>query len=309
MQVCAIESRFSSPSQEKLPAFSSFLSQLLMLGAKSDGFWGGELMAPSASSHSWTLIQRFESVAQAESWLNSASRKQLVSSLPSLLDGEAIDMHEQLSDNALTEVSTSIVTYVKPDVKDLFLEWEAKIIAAQAKQPGYRSLQLQTPPASQPYQWTSMVRFDSPDSLGRWFASDDRRQLIAAADDLVHKSELRRVPSAFPGWVPLDEKGNAPKIWKTALLVLLGLFPVVLLEMIFLSPWLHALHPVIRTFISLVGSVAATSFLTMPYFVRSFRWWLFPDADDHLATAKGAFFLLVVFFLEIVLFIMFGGLK
>ncbi|MBX9567330.1 MAG: hypothetical protein K2X77_00440 [Candidatus Obscuribacterales bacterium] len=307
--VCALETRFGSPKSENLSVFTKFISELTMMSAKAAGFWGGELLAPGANGSTWTLIQRFETVEQAQEWLNSSERRKFLEQLPTVLAGESIPISDELNSGTLTEVSTSIVTYVKPDATDLFFDWEAKIIAAQAKRSGYRSLQLQTPPPSQPHQWTSMVRFDSPASLEGWFSSEDRRLLIAEADALVHKSELRRVPSVFPGWVPLDEKGNAPKLWKTALLVLLGLFPVVMLQQIFLSPFLHGLHPVIKTFVSLVGSVAATSFLTMPYFVVSFKWWLFPKKEDHLASLKGALILTALFLASIGIFIQFGGFK
>lgn len=308
LSVCAVETYFSAPSAAKLPTFSKFLSELIMSAAKNEGFWSGEIHAPNESHIRWFLIERFESIGQAELWQRSPQRQKLLADLPIVL-GESLEIQDELNSNTLTEVSTAIVTFVKPEMKADFFDWEAKIIAAQATRPGYRSFRLQTPPHCQPDQWTSMVQFNTPDNLEDWISSDERRQLIAEADKMVHKSELRRVPSAFPGWVPLDEKGNAPELWKTALLVLLGLFPVVLLEQIFLSPWLHALHPVLRVFISLVGSVAATSFLTMPTFVVKFRWWLFPDKDDGAATLKGVLLLALLFFAQILIFIQFGGLK
>lgn len=306
LSVCALETYFSAPSAAKLPVFSKFLSELIMTGARVEGFWSGEIHAPNESHPRWFLIQRFESISQAEIWQRSSQRQKLLADLPSLL-GETVEVLDELNSKTLTEVTTAIVTFVKPDMKTDFFDWEAKIIAAQATRPGYRSFRLQTPPHCQPDQWTSMVQFNSPENLDSWFASDERRELIAEAERMVHKSELRRVPSAFPGWVPVDEKGNAPKLWKTALLVLLGLFPVVLLEQIFLSPWLHGLHPVLRVFISLVGSVAATSFLTMPSFVVKFKWWLFPSKDDASATLKGVLLLTVLFLAQIWLFIQFGG--
>lgn len=308
MNVCALETHFGAPQADRLSEFSKFLSELIMLCAKCDGFWSGELHAPNSRYAHWTLIQRFESIAQAQDWNASPIRTSLLEQLPARL-GQTIDVRDELKDDTLTEVTAAIVTHVKPEMEKDFFEWEAKIIAAQAMRSGYRSLRLQTPPKSQPQQWTSMVKFDSPGSLDAWFASSERRELMSAAEKLVKKSEIRAVPGVFPGWVPLDEKGQPPRIWKTALLVLLGLFPVVVLEQIFVMPWLQALHPVVRTFIGLVGSVAATSFITMPYFVASFKWWLFPKKSDSAASIKGLLIMIVFFAAEIWLFVQFGGFK
>jgi uncharacterized protein len=51
-----------------------------------------------------------------------------------------------------------------------------------------------------------------------------------------------RLATSFPGWVPINPMtGKGPPNWKTALLVILGLFPIVMLEMRFLSPILASL--------------------------------------------------------------------
>jgi antibiotic biosynthesis monooxygenase (ABM) superfamily enzyme len=86
------------------------------------------------------------------------------------------------------------------------------------------------------------------------------------------------------------------------MLVLLGLFPVVMLELRFLSPILTSLglHASLATFIGNTLSVAATSFITMPLFVRCFGWWLFPvEASTWRVTSKGVAILVVLFALEV----------
>ena len=112
-----------------------------------------------------------------------------------------------------------------------------------------------------------------------------------------------RLATSFPGWVPINPvTGKGPPDWKTAMLVLLGLFPVVMLELRFLSPVLKSLglHASLATFIGNALSVAATSFIAMPLFVRWFSWWLFPaDTSTWRATSKGIAILVVLFALEV----------
>ena len=86
------------------------------------------------------------------------------------------------------------------------------------------------------------------------------------------------------------------------MLVLLGLFPVVMLELRFLSPALVelGLHASLATFIGNALSVAATSSIAMPLFVRWFGWWLFPEDTSTLrATSKGVGILVVLFAVEV----------
>lgn len=107
----------------------------------------------------------------------------------------------------------------------------------------------------------------------------ERKALLSETREFIESEELMRLATAFPGWVPLDPMtGEGPPNWKAAMLVLLGLFPIVMLEMKFLSPILANLgiHASLGTFIGNAISVALTSFLTMALFVNWFGWWLFP---------------------------------
>lgn len=63
------------------------------------------------------------------------------------------------------------------------------------------------------------------------------------------------------------------------MLVLLGLFPIVMLEARFLSPHTSWMNPSPAMFIGNFLSVAATTWLTMPLFIKAFGWWLFPKVS------------------------------
>ncbi|MEA2262899.1 MAG: uncharacterized protein QOJ51_5724 [Acidobacteriaceae bacterium] len=98
----------------------------------------------------------------------------------------------------------------------------------------------------------------------------------------------------------LPVTGKGPPDWKTAIFVMLGLYPIVVLELRFLSPHLTSFNPAVATFIGNIGSVAATSFLTMPLFVRWFGWWLFPKVNSSSSRgAMGVGVLTTLFLIEI----------
>jgi antibiotic biosynthesis monooxygenase (ABM) superfamily enzyme len=76
-----------------------------------------------------------------------------------------------------------------------------------------------------------------------------------------------------------------------------------MLELKFLSPNLSALgiHASLATFIGNSISVAVTSFFTMPWCVRWFGWWLFPEKGlEKRLTANGLAILGLLYAVEII---------
>jgi hypothetical protein len=63
------------------------------------------------------------------------------------------------------------------------------------------------------------------------------------------------------------------------MLVLLGLFPIVMLETRFLSPRLASLNSSVAMFVGNTISVALTTWMTMPLFIKALGWWLFPKSE------------------------------
>ncbi len=198
---------------------------------------------------------------------------------------EQVQTHEGTEGSA-TNVTEVIFSKIKPGMEDRYREWAVRIQAAQAKYPGYRGMFLQPPPENGGL-WTTIIRFDKVAQLEAWMNAPERKELLAESKAFIEHEQLTRLATSFPGWVPVDPvTGEGPPNWKTALLVLLGLFPVVMLELRFLSPVLTVLglHASLATFIGNSISVALTSFITMPLFVRWFGWWLCFSRKARLPT-------------------------
>jgi len=134
------------------------------------------------------------------------------------------------------------------------------------------------PPEEKGGMWTTIIRFKSAPQLEALMNAPERRNLLQESKAFIEHEQLTHLATAFPGWVPVDPiTGKGPPDWKTALLVLLGLFPIVVIELRFLNPLLRGLNSSLATFIGNAISVAGTSFITMPLLVRVFGWWLFLD--------------------------------
>lgn len=272
---------------------------------KFPGYVSSDMMPGANGSNEWTIVINFRSPADLAAWQQSRERAQIIGEGIPLFEGGNFGEVAQVGEAPVQpagDVTEVIFSRIQPGMEDAYREWVTRIEAAQARYPGYRGMFLQ-PPDEKGGMWTTIIRFKSAPQLEAWMNAPERKSLLQESKAFIEHEQLTRLATAFPGWVPVDPiTGKGPPNWKTAMLVLLGLFPVVMLELRFLSPRLTALglHASLATFIGNALSVAATSFITMPLFVRWFSWWLFPDdASTFPVTSKGVAILMALFAIEI----------
>lgn len=287
-------------------AFSAWQARHNAVIGKFPGFISSDVMPPSQpESNEWTIVLNFRSQDELAAWQRSSERAKLVSDAIPLLEGGSLgevarlDRPGEPPGQNVTEV---IFSKIKPGMDDTYREWAVRIQAAQAKYSGYRGMYLQ-PPAEKDGPWTTIIRFDTAEYLEAWMEAPERAELLRESKAFIDEEQLMRLATSFPGWVPINPMtGKGPPNWKTALLVILGLFPIVMLELRFLSPILAALglRSSLGTFIGNVISVFATTFLTMPLFIRWFGWWLFTEKKTPpWITPVGLGFLAALFAVEV----------
>ena len=132
----------------------------------------------------------------------------------------------------------------------------------------------------------------------------ERNELVRESKAFIEHEQLTRLATSFPGWFPTDPKtGQGPPKYKAGMLVLLGLFPIVMLEARFLSPQTAGLNPSLAMFIGNVLSVAATTYLTMPLFIKALKWWLLPEPDAPKSVhLKGTLLVCALYALSVAIF-------
>ena len=87
------------------------------------------------------------------------------------------------------------------------------------------------------------------------------------------------------------------------MIVLLMLYPVVMLELLYLNPLLKSLGMAEATFIGQLLSVAALGYLLVPPANRAFDWWLRPRPHGpRWATAAGVALIVGLYALSVVVF-------
>jgi len=132
----------------------------------------------------------------------------------------------------------------------------------------------------------------------------ERKEMLSESKAFIEHEQLTRLATSFPGWFPTDPKtGHGPPKYKAGMLVLLGLFPIVMLEARFLNPRLASLNFSLGMFIGNVLSVAATTYLTMPLFVKALKWWLLPEPDAPKSVHwKGTLLVCALYALSVAVF-------
>lgn len=272
------------------------------------GFVSSDIMPPAKPGGEWTVMLNFRSEEDRAAWQQSGERREMVAEgLPLFENGRFQEYAPaaETGEEAAGQVTEVIFSRIKPGMEAAYREWAARIQAAQAKYPGYRGMFLQ-PPDEKGGMWTTIIRFDSADHLEAWMNAPERAELLRESKAFIEHEQLTRLATSFPGWVPIDPAtGKGPPNWKTAMLVLLGLFPAVMVELRYLSPALAALgiHASLATFIGNALSVAFTSFVTMPLFVGWFGWWLFVKGESaNAATLRGVAMLVALFAIEVAAF-------
>jgi antibiotic biosynthesis monooxygenase (ABM) superfamily enzyme len=273
---------------------------------KFPGFLGSDIIPPTQpGSAEWTIVLNFRTHDDAVAWQRSKERAEIVAKGLPLFDGGNLgEVSEAGADVKRVDANVTEVIFskVRPGMEDRYREWSARIQAAQARYPGYQGMFLQAPDEKGGF-WTTILRFDSAAHLEAWMNAPERDELLRESKSIIEHEQLTRLATSFPGWVPIDPvTGKGPPNWKTAMLVLLGLFPIVMLELRFLNPILahFGLNSSFATFIGNSISVALTSFLTMPWCVRWFGWWLFlKEGSPRHATSRGVLLLVALFAIEV----------
>lgn len=294
--------------EEQLAAWQARQTEAL---SRQRGFLSTELILPrsGAKDRRWKILVTFQSQETFKAWQASEACQALCAEATSFWQGQ--DYRESLhreGEECESRVSVTEVIFskVRSGMADQFRNWAQRIQAAQALYPGYLGMYLQPPPAGGDGHWITILRYESPACLEAWMTSRQRADLLKESKSFMEGEELIRISTSYPGWVPVDPvSGQGPPDWKTAMLVLLGLYPIVMLELKLLNPILFALqiHDAVGTFLGNAISVAVTSFLTMRFFVRKFDWWLFSGlASPRGMSRQGIRMILLLYLLEVVIF-------
>lgn len=263
--------------------FATWQAEFTRAVSASHDFVSLEIIPAFAGSVEWQIIQRFRSPEALTRWVEDEARATLLANLTALeSDGKGPHADEAAPDyHSTTTVTEVITTVVKPGQEEAFRRWAERIQQGQARFPGYMGTLVQAPLSPEVPYWTTLVRFESPAFLDAWLQSPERQAILAEATPQVSTWRSHRMSNPFAGWFANEQRLAPPPAWKQTCLVLLVLFPVVMLEIRFLSPLLNGLPLTVSTFIGNAISVSLVSWPLMAVAIFGLGWWLKPDAHKR----------------------------
>jgi len=288
--------------------FAGWLTELNKTISTFPGYVSAVVIPPVPPSQSdWVMVQRFQTIEQLRAWLDSDERRSLLDKSGSLLVDEGTTNVIQGSNTEPSphDMVTEIITVsVKPGMEEAYRAWVDRVRQMEARFPGYQGLQLQPPIPGLQDDWVSLLRFDTAEHLDAWLESDARREALREVEPFIDRRE-QQVATAFSGWFTFgDVPGRqATPSWKQSMIVLLMLFPIVMLELLYLRPLLQSLGMAESTFVSNLLSVAATGFVLVPIANRVFGWWLRPMTNgSRWVTPAGIALIAILYAISVVVF-------
>lgn len=283
-----------------------WLTRLMMAGIGSAEVLSAEIFPPLAGTTEWTLIQHFSTQEQLQVWLKSPQHQELKDELKAPLDRHEVAIAELIepTDAICGSLSLAVVTHVRPGQEKAYYAYEIDYQSAQAQAPGFRGAYVQPPKKGGAGTWVTILRFDSEKAMNQWLSSEERKKLVLAARAFVRSTDFHNVTTSFPGWFS-SEVGSStdPANWKIAMLILLGLYPSVMLVILYLLPLMQGSSMAVNNFIGNILTVAFTTWISMPLFIKMYKSWLFPDEKTPTWVAPVSVLSIFFFFaLEVAFF-------
>ncbi|MFD4429096.1 antibiotic biosynthesis monooxygenase [Nocardia sp. NPDC058497] len=269
--------------------------------AEFPGFLGADVTPPGDAQSEWSVVYRFDDIVNLKRWLGSDTRAGLLASGTELFERPSTQ-HVLVDEPEDAGVTVVVSHPVAADRESEFIAWQDRVTEVERTFRGFRGSELHRPIPGVQNEWTIIYSFSSAENLNRWLESPQRKALLAEAPDF-RDFEVHRIANPYGSWFPPSKTGeeDGPASWKTALSVLVGLYPtVVILTLIITEIW-----PGGQLWISLlIGNILSVSLLTwvvMPVVTRALGFWMQPGRDPRtdmvgLACSVGFLTLAAVFF-------------
>ena len=163
---------------------------------------------------------------------------------------------------------------LEPGQHKQYEDWLRLVAQATSAFAGYGGTTVLRPVTDQD-NYTAIVHFDTAENLERWMNSAERNRCLKGLEEIgIEREEISSL-AGLDHWV--SHSGNLqapPPNWKMAVLVLAGLYPIVLLDAVFLSPMLGFLPWPIGILISLSVSVPIMVWIILPLLSKVLGRWL-----------------------------------
>lgn len=181
--------------------------------------------------------------------------------------------------------SSAVVEHIVPKGKQLaFRQWHQTLVHNIQRSEGYVRVDLHSPLEckNDVLKWHTVMHFDSPTHLNNWLTSSDRKEIMQAGKQFFAAYRFKSFTTGLEGWFS-HETGSemsslGPSAWKQALIVVLGLYPVVILQsklfesLGVMESWSYANSMLVNLIITTI----ILTWFVLPKITRPLEFWLQP---------------------------------
>ncbi len=244
----------------------------------------------------WGVAVSFPDENELNDWLDSPEREECIR------DGERRGILRATSDLVISAdgavpAGVGVFRHAVASGREAeFVSAETRLAEASMHFPGFEGCCLFAPEPDE--ESISMLRFRTERHLMQWLKSDERTEALdSLRSSLTREFSMVSSTTTF-GTTVRTENGRVivtPK-WKTAMLILLVLYPTVMLLSRFLGPVFDSMGaaPWLAMWLSQVISLIVLQWALMPLVGSWFRNWLDPvDGAGWRVSAMGAVVMLV----------------
>ncbi len=259
--------------------FGSWVAEMATAARAAPGHLDGQTGIFPSSEFDWALSVTFATEPDLHSWLDGAARAQLLDA------GDARGLHRKSADLIMFDdrppgTGISFFTHMVGAGRETsFIDAQARLVALSATFSGFEGVALLRP-GKESDQWLSVLRFRTDEQLSAWMNSATRRSALPELRaQLTHNFSTITRSTPFGSILRVqDGSTRVTPQWKTAMLVLLVLYPTVMTLSRFLGPILDDLgaEPWLSMWLSQIVSVGLMTWFLMPVVTGWFRRWLDP---------------------------------
>lgn len=253
--------------------------------SRFSGFEAMDVYPPtSGGMNQWVIIFRFSEIGRLASWLNSRERQELLDEGRYLFEEQAQEI--LAAEKApIQDIVTAVISHdIRPGHERDFEQWQEKVRKVMGKSPGFMGYELFRPVPPLQEKWVAVFRFDNRQHLDDWLGSERRAKLLDEGRKYYARYDVQSIRSAFGGWFGFGGGEGAPPNWKQAMMVYLGISPIVFILNLTLLKGLTAagVPPSPSVYIYNMVSVPLLTLL-LPLLNKAFAFWLVPAQARPIA--------------------------
>lgn len=181
--------------------------------------------------------------------------------------------------------SSVVIEYTVPQEKSwAFRRWHRSLVNAAQSFPGFIRADRHRPLPCRGgvLKWYSVVHFEQPEDLNRWLLSSKREALLKLGRDLFKSYKFKSFETGLEGWFS-HQSGNeltglGPPAWKQILSVVLGLYPVIMIQdcVIDALDLMKNWDPASAMLVKNLVTTCILTLVVMPLILRTLDFWLQP---------------------------------